>query len=191
MVLEIEENEYKCLVNEGGYLPILSLRDMNIELKKMETDDEIRGKAFVHWKSWHEAYPGLVDQGYLDGMTLEKCEKIAFNWPDNLIIAKADGRVIGFVGFGDRGDEAPDTGEIFALYVLAEYYGKGVAQQLMQAALRQLKHYPLICLWVLKDNKRAICFYQKCGFVPDGEEMVSSLIKATEIRMILKQKTKD
>jgi RimJ/RimL family protein N-acetyltransferase len=161
-------------------------RDMNIELKKMETDDEIRGKAYVHWKSWHEAYPGLVDQGYLDAMTLEKCEKMAYSWPDNLIVAKDNGRVIGFVGYGDRGDEAPNTGEIFALYVLAEYYGKGVAQQLMKAGLQQLTNYPQVCLWVLKENKRAIRFYEKCGFVPTGEELISSNIGAAEIRMVLK-----
>ena len=161
-------------------------RDMNIELKKMETDDEIKGKAYVHWKSWHEAYPGLVDQGYLDAMTLEKCEKMAYSWPDNLIVAKDNGRVIGFVGYGDRGDEAPNTGEIFALYVLAEYYGKGVAQQLMKAGLQQLTNYPQVCLWVLKKNKRAIRFYEKCGFVPTGEELISSNIGAAEIRMVLK-----
>lgn len=34
---------------------------MNITVKAMETDAEIRGKAYVHWKSWHEAYKGLVD----------------------------------------------------------------------------------------------------------------------------------
>lgn len=158
---------------------------MNVIIKKMETDDEIRGKAFVHWKSWHEAYPGLVDQGYLDSLTLEKCEKMAYSWPNNLIVAKHEGRVIGFVGYGDRGDEAPDTGEIFALYVLSAYYGKGVAQQLMEAGLGQLQNYPQVCLWVLKENKRAIRFYQKCGFAPDGEEMFSQSCGATEIRMIL------
>jgi len=57
-----------------------------------------------------EAYPGLVDQGYLDAMTLEMCEKMAYSWPDGLIVAKENGRVIGFVSYGDRGDEAPDTG---------------------------------------------------------------------------------
>ncbi len=160
---------------------------MNIILKEMETDEEIKGKAYVHWKSWHEAYPGIVDQGYLDAMTLEKCEKMAYSWPDNLIVAKDNNRVIGFVGYGDRGDEAPDTGEIFALYVLAEYYGKGVAQQLMKAGLQQLTNYPEICLWVLKENKRAIRFYEKCGFVSSGEQQISSNIGATEIRMILKR----
>ncbi len=159
---------------------------MNIELKKMETDDEIKGKAFVHWKAWHVAYPGLVSQRYLDAMTLEKCEKMAYSWLDNLIVAKEKGRVIGFVGYGDRGDEAPDIGEIFALYVLSEYYGKGVAQQLMKAGLQHLANYPQICLWVLKENKRAIRFYEKCGFVPTGEEMISPNIEAAEIRMVLK-----
>lgn len=157
---------------------------MNIIIKQMDTEDEIKGKAYVHWRSWHEAYPNLVSQEYLDNLTLEKCEAMAFKWPENLLVAKDANRVIGFVGYGDRGNEAPETGEIFALYVLSEYYGKGVAQQLMRAGLEQLKNYPQVCLWVLKENRRAISFYQKCGFAPDGEELVSPNIKATEIRMV-------
>ena len=156
----------------------------NVEIKKMETDDEIRGKAYVHWKAWHEAYPGLVSDEYLDKLTLEKCEKMAYSWTDNLIVAKDNGRVIGFVGFGDRGDEAPGIGEIFAMYVLSEYYGTGVAQKLMEAGLRQLEGYPKVCLWVLRENKRAIRFYEKCGFSPDGEEMISPNLGVSEIRMV-------
>ena len=158
---------------------------MDIELRKMETDDEIRGKAFVHWKSWHEAYPGLVAQAYLDALTLEKCEKLAYSWPDNLIVAKDGGCVVGFVGYGCPGKDAPDTGEIYALYVLSEYYGTGVAQQLMDAGLGQLSQYPRICLRVLKDNLRAVRFYQKYGFTPVGEASVNSLVGAEEIRMVL------
>ena len=30
---------------------------MGIIIKRMETDEEIKGKAFVQWKTWHEAYP--------------------------------------------------------------------------------------------------------------------------------------
>ena len=162
---------------------------MNVLIKKMETEEEIRGKAFVAWRAWHETYPGLLSQAYLDRLTLEKCEEAAFRWPDNLLVAKDSGCVIGFVGYGDRGEEAPGIGEIFALYVLPEYYGKGVGRRLMEAGLDQLKNYPQVCLWVLKENRRAIRFYQKCGFRPDGEEMFSERISATEIRMILNRKT--
>ena len=161
----------------------------HVEIKKMETDDEIKGKAYVHWKSWHEAYPGLVSDEYLEKMTLEKCGKMAYSRPDNHIVAKENGRVIGFVSYGDRGDEAPDTGEIFALYVLSEYYGKGVAQKLMDAGLKQLERYPQICLWVLKDNRRAIRFYEKCGFSSTGEEKISLNVGAAGIRMIMKKRT--
>ena len=159
---------------------------MDIIIKKMETDEEIKGKAYVHWHAWHEAYPGMVSQDYLDRFTLEKAEKLAFSWGgDHLIIAKAGDRVIGFVGYGNRGEEAPETGEIFALYVLSEYYGTGVGKQLMDAGLEQLKGYPQICLWVLKENKRAIRFYEKCGFLPDGTEQTVKLgAPLTEIRMI-------
>ena len=158
---------------------------MGIVIKKMETDDEIRGKAFVHWKSWHETYTGLITQDFLDALTLEKCTKMAYDKPNNFIVAKLEERVIGFVGYGDRGDEAPDTGEIFWLYVLSEFHGKGVAQQLMEAGLEQLNDYPQICVWALKENERAIRFYQKYGFTPDGEEFFSSELGTTEIRMVL------
>jgi len=153
----------------------------------METEDEIMGKAYVHWKSWHEAYSGIVSQDYLDRLTLEKCEAIAFKWKDGIFIAKDQECVIGFVGYGDRGDEAPGVGEVVSIYILSEYYGKGVGQALMETALKQLKRYAEICLWVLKENKRAIRFYEKCGFRPDGTEMVSAACKASEVRMVLNQ----
>ena len=38
---------------------------MDIEIKKMETEEETRGKAYVHWRAWHEVYPGLVSQELL------------------------------------------------------------------------------------------------------------------------------
>ncbi|MBE6990450.1 MAG: GNAT family N-acetyltransferase [Ruminococcaceae bacterium] len=162
-------------------------RPMDITIRKMESDEEIRGKAFVHWRAWHEAYPGLVSGAYLDKLTLERCEAMARSWPDNILVAKDGERVIGFVGFGDRGGEMPDTGEIFALYVLAEYYGTGVGRRLLEAALAELRGYPQICLWVLKENGRAIRFYRKCGFCPDGAETDSEMIAAAEIRMVLER----
>ena len=158
---------------------------MNIIIKRMETDEEIRGKAFVHWKAWHEAYSDLISREYLDSLTYEKCESMAFSWQDDLIVAMDGNTVIGFVSYGSRGEEAPDVGEIFALYILSEYYGTGVGLKLMQAGLKKLSTYPEVYLWVLKGNKRAIRFYEKCGFAPTGEEVISSKINAVEIKMKL------
>ena len=160
---------------------------MDATIKKMETDAEIRGKAFVHWQTWHEAYTGIVAQDYLDKLTLERCEKLAFNWTDNCLVAKEGERVVGFVCWGDRGEEAPGIGEIFALYVLRERWGTGLGRRLMEAGLAQLRGYPTVCLWVLKENGRARRFYEKCGFRPDGTETVSERLSAEEIRMVLER----
>lgn len=52
-------------------------------IKPMESEDEINGKGYVHYKSWHETYTGLVDTAYMDRLTLEKCTDNAHKWPDN------------------------------------------------------------------------------------------------------------
>ena len=160
---------------------------MPITIKPMETDEEIQGKAFVHWKCWQETYPGLVSQEYLEKLTPEKCEEMAFRWRDNVLVAKEGERVIGFVGFGNHGPEEPDMGEVFALYVLPEYHGTGVGRQLMDAALEKLASYPHICLWLVKGNGRALRFYEKCGFHLTGEEKFTASVSAYGIRMLKKR----
>ena len=157
---------------------------MSIVVKPLESDDEKKGKAFVHWKSWHEAYESLVSKAYLDKLTIEKCEEWAFQWPENTYVAMVDEKVIGFVCCYGHGEEEPDVGEINAIYVLSEYYGTGVAQQLMDTALEKLKDYSRKELWVFRDNPRAIAFYKKYGFHEDGTEKYLKSLEDTEIRMI-------
>lgn len=158
---------------------------MNIIIKAMETEAEIRGKAYVHWKAWQEAYPGLVSPAYLEKLSLEKCEEIAFRRPENTLVAIDGERVLGFVCYG--GGDDPDTGEIFALYVLAAYYGTGLGRRLMDAGLERLRDCPEVRLWVLQGNARAIRFYEKCGFRPDGAEKELPALSAREIRMRLRR----
>ena len=160
---------------------------MPIQIKEMETDEEIRGKAFVHWKSWQETYPGMMDEAYLASRTLEKCEEQAFRWRDNILVAKDGQDVVGFIGYGAAGEALPETGEVFALYVLGAYCGQGVGTALMDAALARLAGYPRVWLWVLKENKRAIRFYEKSGFRPDGAEKFGETVGAAGIRMTLEK----
>ena len=157
---------------------------MGIIIKPMETEDEVRGKAFVHWKCWQVTYPGLVSQTYLEKFTLEVSEERAKAWRDNILVAKDGYRVIGFVGYGHHGPEDPDTGEVYALYVLPEYQGMGVGRQLLDAALDKLSAFPLLCLWAVKGNERAIRFYEKNGFRLNGEEKFVSSISAGGVKMI-------
>ena len=159
-------------------------------IKKMESDDEIDGKGYVHYKSWHETYTQLVDPKYMEGITLEKCTAIAHRWLDNILVAKDKDRVIGFVGYGAYRDQSlPEHGEIFAIYVLEEYHGQKVGYELMNAALEKLTDYEKIAVWVLKGNDRAIHFYKRYGFCFDGTEAEIVLgTPNTKLRMIYERK---
>ena len=158
---------------------------MVITIKKMETAEEIESKSFVHWQTWREAYDEILPAEFQEQMTLDKCRFYSQKYPENTLIALDGAKVVGFVSYGDFRDPARIAGEIFALYVLKDYYGKGIGQQLMKAAFAGLVSYPEIVLWVLEDNKRAIAFYEKMGFIFDGQEKVIDLGKAVkEKRMI-------
>ena len=159
---------------------------MSVIIKKMETDEEIRGKARVACQAWHETYPGLISQDYLDTVTVEKCEKAAYDHPWNTFVAKDGERVVGFVFFGEDKEDR-SVGEIFALYVLKEYYGTGLGRRLMDTALEQLKDCPVVRLWAVKGNVRAIRFYEKCGFRPDGAEKYVDRLAAAGVRLTLEK----
>ena len=158
---------------------------MKIIIKIMETPEEIEGKSLVHWQTWREAYDNLLPAEYQETMTLDRCRFFSQKYPENTLIAMDGKKVVGFISYGNFCDEAIQAGEIIALYVLKDYYGKGVSKQLMHAAFVALDQFSEIYLWVLKDNKRAIAFYQKMGFTFDGQEQILKLGKPVkELRMI-------
>ena len=158
---------------------------MKIIIKTMETPEEIEGKSLVHWQTWREAYDNLLPAEYQETMTLERCRFFSQKYPENTLIAMDRKKVIGFISYGNFRDEAIQAVEIIALYVLKDYYGKGVSEQLMHAAFVALDQFSEIYLWVLKDNKRAIAFYQKMGFTFDDQEQILKLGKPVkELRMI-------
>ena len=161
---------------------------MVITVKQMETPEEIEGKSLVHWQTWREAYDDLLPAEFQETMTLERCRFFSQKYPENTLIAMDGMKVVGFISYGNFRDKTIQSGEIIALYVLKDYYGKGIAQKLMKEALTTLEQFYEIFLWVLKENKRAITFYQKMGFTVDGQEKILNLGKTiTEIRMVCKK----
>lgn len=157
-----------------------------ISIVPMVTSEDINGKGYVHWKSWHETYTGLIDPDYLERWTLEMCVDRAHRWPQNMMVAKDGDKVIGFVGYGAyRDDTLIDCGEVFSIYVLSDHQGQKVGYELMNAAFEKLADYEKIAVWVLKGNDRAIKFYERYGFLFDGTEKEIMLgTPNTELRMI-------
>jgi diamine N-acetyltransferase len=68
--------------------------------------------------------------------------------------------------------EATAPGEIYRLYVAADWQGKGPAADLMGAILRTMQRHGSDVAWlgVWERNPRAIAFYRRSGFVEVGEQ---------------------
>lgn len=98
--------------------------------------------------------------------------------PDSkFLLAEIDGRAAGYAmlrdGEPEKGVEGAKPVELVRLYVLREWLGRGVGQQLMRACLDEARQagYETIWLGVWERNERAQAFYRKWNFRTVGEHM--------------------
>jgi GNAT superfamily N-acetyltransferase len=136
--------------------------------------------AAIHVRSWQAAYQGLLPQDCLDNVCqsygAERWLKNlqASEWPKaGVVVAVPGPELVGFVGFGptkDKDDDAGLVGQIKAIYVIPEAWGKGTGKRLMASALGRLAAagYAQATVWVLDTNTRARRFYEKGGWKQDG-----------------------
>lgn len=156
---------------------------MSIVIREMRPGDYDR-KGYVHWKSWQETYTGLIPAAFLAKQTLEKCQNIARQRPENTFVAELDGNIVGFSCYGSSRDAADaNIGEVYAIYILKETQRLGLGRKLMDAAIAKLAGRSPITLWVLKGNDQAIGFYQHYGFRLDDSEKETPM--GTVLRMTL------
>jgi ribosomal protein S18 acetylase RimI-like enzyme len=136
------------------------------------TVDDVAAIAEVHMTSWKESYTHLLSPGFFDSRTPERAVS---RWVDTLAgpsappvhVATLDGTIVGFSGSGPSQDEAPVRDlQLYFIYVLAAHHGVGAGQRLLEAALGDAP----ASLWMVKDNPRALAFYRRNGFEPDGVE---------------------
>lgn len=100
--------------------------------------------AEVHVRSWRESFAGIVPQAFLDKMSVEqRAGAFAARFSDDayrMYVAEAPG--IGVVGFADCGAPRDDVGgfeaELYAIYLLPEYQGRGVGRELFGRVVEAL-----------------------------------------------------
>ena len=100
---------------------------------------------------WQETYPGIVNQQFLDHLSQTEEQRIELNnmiYDENIkdtLVLEIDDNIIGFVRYGTTEDILyPNTGEIFALYILSKYKRHGYGKQLVQAAIKELLKQEMI-----------------------------------------------
>lgn len=148
------------------------------------TPDDAEAFAACHLACWREAYGTLWGADRfanisLDRMASRRRQEITDGLADHFM-AEVDEQVVGIAIAGPTRDERPATDrELYASYLRAEYYGSGIADDLLEAAIDDSP----ATLWVYRDNARATAFYVHHDFIPDGEEREDSQ-GILEIRMV-------
>ncbi|BCW18059.1 N-acetyltransferase [Arthrobacter sp. NtRootA9] len=156
---------------------------------------DVERLADVHVQCWRETYRGMLSDAFLASASRD--DRLAL-WrhlldrpdPADAWVACDGATVVGFSGArtlpapgSPEGHPPPASGnlELWGLYLLASHQGLGLGRQLLEAALGSRA----ASLWVAAGNSRAIGFYRRFGFEPDGaEDRLASWEDLPEIRMV-------
>jgi len=166
----------------------------SVEIRNCEFND-IPDIAHIHVLSWKDTYRGLVPQDYLDGLSIEAREK---GWESifrdetsedsNVLMAYVNNLPAGFISFGQARDATmKGRGEIYAIYLLKEFWSKGIGFLLFERARETLlkEGFSECYLWVLDTNKNAIDSYSRWGGTLDGALSKNENIGSQPIREIV------
>jgi len=132
--------------------------------------------AGVHVRSWQVGYRGLLPGEYLAGLRSEdRMSRYTFGSTDpsvpTTIVAVEDAAIRGFATVGaSRDADVYGAGELLALYVDPQAWGRGVGRHLIleARALLVARAFREAVLWVLAGNDRAARFYSADAWLPDG-----------------------
>jgi GNAT superfamily N-acetyltransferase len=169
---------------------------------RVATPADARGVAHVVVTTWRVAYKGMISDAGLASLSVserEDCWKArlggrdpnALDW--TTVVCEEGSNIIGFATSRPCGDEDKDSssvGEVLAMYVLPDHWGRGLGKRLMDGALDQLKarSFSEVSLWVVEMNSRARRFYESAGFQADGLKRLTVRLgtEIVEVRYIKK-----
>ena len=130
--------------------------------------------AQVHVRAWQAGYRGLISAESLDKMKAEERAPrytlglVDPDQPATLVAEAPD--VVGFVTIAPARGADAGSGEVAALHVDPAYWRQKIGAELLEAAHRRLaeRGFTRAVLWLLVGNERALRFYQRHGWVPNG-----------------------
>ena len=129
------------------------------QLRQYRTEDE--EAAIALWqKTWQQAYPSIDFAARMAWWRARWRNELVPN--ARILVAEHSGELIGFVTIDS-------TGYLDQLVVATDHWGSKLASALVSEAKRLSPDG--IALLVNTDNARAIRFYERNGFVHDGEDV--------------------
>ena len=142
--------------------------------------DNAESIAAIQVAGWQTAFRGIASDDYLDRLDPAAGAagwRIGIAKPPSprqrVFVAELESEIVGFVTIFPSRDEDLDSeqvGEVGAIYVSPEHWGRGVGQALMARAVDELRSlgFTDAMLWTLAAAKRSRTFYEAGGWSTDG-----------------------
>lgn len=137
------------------------IRNANIE--------DLKEVASIAVSGWKEAYRGIIEEEYLNNMSVEETyQKIKEGYQKNkYIVAELKSEIVGFCRYTLNYSKSDDNadGEIIALYVKPNLKYNGIGTKMFSYVMNEFKEngsYRIV-LGCLKENFSSRKFYEKMG----------------------------
>ena len=142
-VVEVSENSIGVDTPED-YERVKKIIEERKIIYRKATALDAHAIAKVHVESWRKSFDGIVPQEFIDNMNIEKRER-AFRerfGEENYKLLVAETVKDGIVGFADFGksriENFPYDAELYAIYLLREFQGKGIGEKLFRLCQKEM-----------------------------------------------------
>lgn len=139
-----------------------------IKIRKANLTDA-KAIAKVHVDSWKTTYVNIVPDEYLNKLSYESREQVWANAIPSGGVYVAENNEGLIVGFSKGGKERSGNydgydGELYAIYILKEYQGRGIGTALVKPVIDELKGMGSTSMVVLVLEENISCkFYELLG----------------------------
>lgn len=146
--------------------------------------EEAQTLAALHVRTWQEAYAALLPEEYLRSLTPSQrlpMWQLILDSPDRvaIFVAVVEDKLVGFScgGVSNDNDAGASTGEMWSIYLLQEFWNKGIGRELHDFLIEELakRGFEDAALWVMESNERTRRWYERQGWTLDGSQRTVEL----------------
>ena len=166
--------------------------EMDVTIREASAEDcERLGE--VHVRAWQVAYRSVMPDAYLDSLDPSEREDmwrrvIDRDGSDGLLVATSGGEPVGFASFGPAREQPAGTGELYALNLDPDHWGRGIGRQLLREATSRLSSgFGDLILWVVPENVRARTLYESEGWSADGTTKTDEVMGVTVAEILYRR----
>lgn len=162
------------------------MMEHRIGIRPVRLGDEV-SLAHIQTESWKAAFRDIVEPGLLRTLTEPEAaqrmyRRLLEEGIGNGYLLELDGKPH-CIAYWDksRDNRRADYAELICIHSLPDNWRQGCGSRMMERVLQDIREtgFRNVLLWVFRDNTRAISFYEKHGFAPNG--IVQEAFGAVEV----------